>query len=139
MQLLEVELRTHQVKLTVNLAVNVPPVKLDRILIEQVILNLSRNAIEAMDEVNEQERELKITTFYGKISEVEVNVEDTGPGISNQQIKQIFEPFHTTRQKGMGMGLTISQSIIEAHQGHLWAVENNRRGTIFSFTLPLSE
>ena len=136
-QLLNVELRSHDVKLILNLADNMPLVVVDRILIEQVILNLARNAIEAMDNIEIPQRLLKINTLAQGSSEIEVSIEDAGPGLSSDEIRQIFEPFHTTKENGMGMGLAICHSIIETHHGRLWAASNDHGGTIFSFTLPL--
>lgn len=137
LHLLKVELRTHQVQLILNLDSVMKEVIVDKILIEQVIFNLARNALEAMDEVNETERILRISTCQNKNSEIEVSIEDSGPGISETNIKKIFESFYSTKDSGMGMGLTISRSIIEAHHGKLWATENSHGGTTFSFTLPL--
>ncbi|MDH5392488.1 MAG: ATP-binding protein [Gammaproteobacteria bacterium] len=137
MSLIAVELRSHNVKLVLKLADDLPLLSIDRILIEQVMLNLSRNAIEAMDEIAESERLLHISTVGVKPAEIEVCIEDQGPGMTIEQIKNIFEPFHTTKAEGMGMGLTISQSIIKSHHGRLWAIQNDCGGTTFCFTLPL--
>jgi len=137
LQLLKVELRSHEVTLTVNLASNLLLTFLDRILIEQVILNLSRNAIEAMDDIEASKRLLKIETFMNKGKQIEFRIEDSGPGLTATEIKRIFEPFHTTKKNGMGLGLAISHSIVEAHHGHLWAIPNDQGGTIFCFTLPV--
>ena len=138
MALIAVELRSHNVNLILKLADDLPLLYVDRILIEQVILNLSRNAIEAMDEITESQRLLQISTVFVKQGEIEVYIEDQGPGMTIEQIKRIYEPFHTSKSEGMGMGLTISQSIIETHQGRLWAVQNAYGGTTFCFTLPLN-
>lgn len=135
--LLEVEIRSHNVNLKLTLAEDMPYVFVDKILIEQVVFNLIRNALEAMDEIKVPLRELQIHTSVGKLKEVEINIDDSGPGMPVDQLKKIFDAFHTTKVEGMGMGLAISHSIIEAHHGHLWAVPNNHGGTTFSFTLPL--
>lgn len=137
LQLLKVELRSHQVQLILDLEKDLPKTLADRILIEQVVHNLSRNAIEAMDSINHSKRILKITTSAAKSGGIEVNIKDSGAGMNVDQLKQVFEPFHTTKVNGMGLGLVICQSIIDAHQGRLWAVSNEHTGTIFSFTLPL--
>ena len=135
--LLEVEIRSHNVILKLALGENMTCVFVDKILIEQVVFNLIRNALEAMDEIKEPLRELQIQTSVGKLNEVEINIDDSGPGMPVDQLKKIFDAFHTTKIEGMGMGLAISHSIISAHHGRLWAVPNNHGGTTFSFTLPL--
>jgi len=135
--LLEVEIRSHNVILKLALGENMTCVFVDKILIEQVVFNLIRNALEAMDEIKEPLRELQIQTSVGKLNEVEINIDDSGPGMPVDQLKKIFDAFHTTKIEGMGMGLAISHSIIAAHHGRLWAVPNNHGGTTFSFTLPL--
>lgn len=137
MSLIAVELRSHNVKLILELADDLPLLLLDRILIEQVILNLSRNAMEAMEEIDESQRLLQISTVAVRQAKIEVCIEDQGPGMTIDQIKRIFEPFHTSKSEGMGMGLTISQSIVETHHGRLWAIQNDCGGTTFCFTLPL--
>lgn len=137
MRLIQIELRSHNVKLKLDLDSTLPKIMLDRILIEQVILNLSRNAIEAMESTDESRRFLKIRTFMNQENEVQVNVEDTGPGMDDDDIKRMFEMFHTTKDNGMGMGLTISHSIVSAHYGRLWADKGAHGETIFKFTLPV--
>jgi len=134
--LLNVEIRTHNVKLELNLAEDLPELFIDKILIEQVIFNLVRNALEAMDDMDINLRTLKIKTSKGQLNEIEISIDDAGPGLSISKIKHIFEPFNTTKTDGMGMGLTICHSIIEAHHGRIWAVQNNHGGTTFIFTLP---
>jgi len=134
-KLLKVELRSHSVKLSLDLVDNLPLVLLDRILIEQVVLNLSRNAMEAMDVINPSQRILKISTSVGRSNGIEVSVEDSGPGLTNQEIKKVFEPFYTTKLNGTGLGLVICNSIIKAHQGRLWVVPGENGGSVFSFFL----
>lgn len=136
LKLLAVEIRAHKVKLKLNFAKNMPDILVDKILLEQVIFNLARNALEAMDDIQESSRVLVIQTSINKSREVEVSIDDSGPGIPDSIIKNIFETFYTTKENGMGMGLAISYSIIEAHHGHMWAVPNDHNGTTFSFTLP---
>ena len=137
MQLLAVELRLHNVRMNLSLEDCLPLVCVDKILIEQVIFNLARNAIEAMNSIDDSQRILQINTSASRINEIEISVEDSGPGLPAEQIKKIFAPFHTTKDDGMGMGLAISKSIVNAHQGRLWAVSNEPEGTIFSFTVPI--
>jgi C4-dicarboxylate-specific signal transduction histidine kinase len=116
-----------------------PPVYVDRIQIEQVLLNLVRNGVEAMADVLPAERELTISTSLPSDGTVQVAVRDTGTGLSAEHRERLFEPFFTTKPQGMGMGLAISRSILEAHGQKLWATANGDRGTTFCFTLPVSD
>jgi two-component system sensor kinase FixL len=109
------------------------PVMVDRIQIQQVILNLVRNALEALQAV--QHRELKIITRVLDAETVEVAVIDTGPGIAPEVAARLFQPFVTTKRHGMGVGLSISRTIIEAHGGKLWSESNPGGGTTFRLTL----
>ncbi len=108
-------------------------VLVDKIQIQQVMLNLMRNAIEAMQEMSR--RELMVSTVEIDADTVEVVVTDTGPGIAKEIVHQLFQPFVTTKADGMGIGLSISRTIIEAHGGRLWVEPNPKGGTIFRFTL----
>ncbi len=105
----------------------------DKIQIQQVLLNLIRNAMEAMQD--RPRRELTISTLAAGDAMVEIRVADTGPGIADQITAQLFQPFVTTKAKGMGIGLSISRTIIEAHGGKLWAEPNPGGGTLFHLTL----
>jgi PAS domain S-box-containing protein len=135
-QLIAVEARAHQVNIALALAPSDVWVMGDSVLIEQVVLNLTRNAIEAMDVLPVERRRLTISTFVNA-NMVEVAVSDAGPGLNAEQREQIFRPFYTTKSQGMGMGLSISRSIIEAHGGQLSATVNGEGGTTFSFVLPI--
>jgi PAS domain S-box-containing protein len=108
----------------------------DRVQLQQVLLNLVVNAIEAMSSVEERPRELLITTRNLEAGQVQVTVKDTGPGIDPNALDKIFDPFYTTKPGGMGMGLSISRSILQAHGGRLWAAAKDGPGTIFHFTVP---
>ncbi|WP_439370346.1 AAA family ATPase [Bradyrhizobium sp. DASA03120] len=108
----------------------------DRVQLQQVVLNLIVNAIEAMGAVEEGRRELLISSESADTKDVRVAVQDSGPGIKPEQIDLIFRPFHTTKASGMGMGLSICQSIIAAHGGRLWAEADQPSGATFRFTLP---
>lgn len=108
----------------------------DRVQLQQVVLNLILNAVEAMSAAGEGPRELSISTGPGDRGGILVAVADSGPGIDPQHLDLVFKPFHTTKPSGMGMGLSICQSIIAAHGGRLWAEANRPRGAIFQFTLP---
>lgn len=125
-----------EVELHLNLAPELPPVMGDRIQLQQVILNLILNARDAMNEVRNDPRELLITTLKNKTGEVVVAVRDSGKGLDPKEVQKIFDPFFTTKAEGMGLGLSISRTIIEDHHGTLWAIPNNDRGTTVQFTLP---
>jgi signal transduction histidine kinase len=100
-----------------------------------VILNLIMNAIEAMNEVGEGSRTLLISTSVDTPDSVIVAIRDSGPGLKPESLDHLFDPFYTTKPAGMGMGLSICRSIIEAHGGRLWATANAPRGAVFQFTL----
>jgi PAS domain S-box-containing protein len=108
----------------------------DRVQLQQVVMNLILNAVEAMTSVEEGERDLLISTELSLRSGILVAVRDTGPGVDRERLDQIFKPFYTTKASGIGMGLSICRSIIDAHGGQLWAEANQPRGTVFRFTLP---
>src|SRR5262249_26091284 len=107
----------------------------DRVQLQQVVLNLILNAIEAMGSVEAEARELLINTEQDH-SGVFVSVRDSGPGIDSAHLERVFEAFYTTKSSGLGMGLSICRSIIDAHGGRLWAGANEPTGAIFQFTLP---
>ncbi len=134
---LESQLRNKKVNLTLDLEDNLPPVLADIIQIEQVLINLLKNGIEAMSG-NEQPAITVVTRRTDK-KRVELCVIDSGHGISEDKLKRIFNPFFTTKTSGMGMGLSISSSIIEAHDGKLYAENNPVSGARFCFTLPVTE
>jgi len=123
------------VTLRLDLDPELPPVEVDRIQIEQVLVNLVRNAAEAMRGLDRQA--IGISTQRSGPRHVEVAVADTGPGIPADVAAQLFEPFVTTKKKGMGVGLSISRTIVEAHGGRIWMVPNPGGGTIFRFQLPV--
>jgi C4-dicarboxylate-specific signal transduction histidine kinase len=131
------ELRRNRVELHTQLADGLPRVLADRIQLQQVILNLIINGIEAMSGVGEGRRELLISSAKHEDGGVLVAVRDSGVGLDSKGPDQLFKPFHTTKPNGMGMGLAISRSIIEAHVGRLWATANAPRGASFQFTLPI--
>ena len=112
------------------------PVHGDRVQLQQVVLNLILNAVEAMSSVEEGARELSISTKQNEASDYLVAVRDSGPGIDPEQMEGVFAPFYTTKTSGIGMGLSICRSIIAAHGGRLWAEANQPRGAMFQFTLP---
>jgi len=119
-----------------HLVAGLPLVQGDRVQLQQVIMNLIINAIEALSSLSEGSRELVISTGKGEPDGVLVEVRDSGPGLSSPGLERIFEAFCTTKPGGLGMGLSICRSIIEAHGGRLWATAAQPRGAIFQFTLP---
>jgi len=129
------EVRRNGVALRAQLEGNIPPVLGDRVQLQQVVLNLIMNGIEAMSTVGDRARELIISTRSGEIDQVHVTVQDSGIGLDPQRMERIFDAFYTTKSEGMGMGLAISRSIVENHDGRLWAVPNDGPGATFQFTL----
>jgi PAS domain S-box-containing protein len=130
------EVRKNHVRLKTQLSADLPLILADRIQLQQVILNLMINAIEALTAVPDAERVLQITTTAGPSGDVGLTMGDSGPGLGQEKLEEIFGAFYTTKPDGMGMGLAVSRSIIEAHGGSLWADKNEPRGAIFQFTLP---
>jgi PAS domain S-box-containing protein len=131
------ELLKHRVSLHTQLVTGLPLIKGDRIPLQQVILNLILNADEAMSGIDEGAREMRISTGREDSNGVLVTVRDFGPGLDPESVDHLFEAFYTTKPDGLGMGLAICRSIIEAHGGRLWAAANEPRGAVFQFTLPL--
>jgi signal transduction histidine kinase len=117
-------------------AEDLPPIAGDRIQLQQVILNLLRNASDAMSAVEDRPRDLVIRTERDDEDRVRLSVQDAGVGIDAQAADRLFEAFYTTKSDGMGMGLSVSRSIIEAHHGRLWATANDGPGATFSFFVP---
>jgi C4-dicarboxylate-specific signal transduction histidine kinase len=134
--LLEGELRRNAISLQTDMPENLPPVVVDRVLLQQVILNLIVNAMEAMGAVSDRARVLRIRTEGQSSGNIVVLVQDSGVGVDPELPNRMFEAFYTTKVQGIGMGLTISRSIIEAHGGRLWAVANDGPGSSFRFALP---
>jgi C4-dicarboxylate-specific signal transduction histidine kinase len=130
------EIQKSGVVLKMNLAGDLPRVLGDRIQLQQVILNLVMNGIEAMSGLNEGPRELLVGSGKDEPQGVRVAVRDSGPGLGPKSLDHLFTAFYTTKPQGMGMGLPISRSIIEAHGGRLWATANHDKGATFQFTLP---
>ena len=136
-ELLRNEVHRHEVSVRTELGQALPPVLGDRIQLQQVLLNLLTNAIEAMSGGGQAPRELSIASVPADAHGVLVTVADSGPGLSQASRGRLFEAFHTTKPQGMGMGLAISRSIVEAHGGRLWASANVPRGAVFRFTVPI--
>jgi signal transduction histidine kinase len=127
------------VSVQTRLAERLAAVEGDRVQLQQVILNLVLNAAEAMSAVDERTRELWVSTEQSRTNGVLVAVRDSGPGIDPAHIERVFEAFYTTKSSGVGLGLSICRSIIDAHGGRLWADANEPGGAAFQFTLPDSE
>jgi C4-dicarboxylate-specific signal transduction histidine kinase len=130
------ELERNRVLLRTQLADNLPRVTGDRVQLQQVILNLLRNSSDAMSAVNDRPRELVFKTELDDGDRVCLSVRDTGKGFDQQTMDQLFHAFYTTKDGGMGMGLSVSRSIIENHQGRLWATPNDGPGVTFTFSIP---
>jgi len=126
----------HDAKLVMDLATDLPTISGDRIHLQQVVLNLAHNGVEAMAGAGAAEREITLRTRAQEDRSVVVEVTDSGPGIDPGLLTRMFDPFFTTKPEGLGMGLTICSSIIEAHGGRLWAAKNPDRGLTVRFTVP---
>jgi len=129
------EARRKKVALRTELATNLPSIMGDRVQIQQVVMNLILNGIEAMSTVEDRQRDLVIRTQRNEGDEIRVSVQDSGIGFDPLSAERIFHAFHSTKPGGMGMGLSISRSIIESHGGRLWATLNDGPGATFQFTL----
>jgi signal transduction histidine kinase len=136
-ELARVEARHRGVDVKLEIGSNLPHALIDRVQIQQVLLNLLRNAFEAMDG-QERERRVRVSA---RLSDggVHIDVSDNGPGLSEEVARDLFKPFTTTKKSGMGLGLSLSRSIIEAHEGKMWASSRAGDGTTFHFTLPAAE
>jgi PAS domain S-box-containing protein len=135
--LLKTELRRNNITVQTDLADRLPPIRGDRVQMQQVLLNLIINAIEAMGAVVTRPRSLAITTAADAAG-VALSVADCGIGLDERALERIFEPFYSNKPQGMGIGLAISRSIVEAHGGRLWAIRNAEVGATFQFRLPFS-
>jgi two-component system sensor histidine kinase DctS len=133
----EIDARKAGVEIRVEIPGDLPEVYADKIMIEQVVLNLVKNGIEAMEATGPGRREVTVSARAGEGRAVEVAVADRGHGITPEQTERLFTPFYTTKPQGMGMGLNICRSIVEFHDGRLWTEPNGGGGTVFVFTLPV--
>jgi two-component system, LuxR family, sensor kinase FixL len=136
--LAETDARLNNVRLRIESDSNLPTVFADPIQLQQVVLNLVRNAIDAMSDVPEMQREVTLSTRLLPEGEIEIVVADHGTGLAPEAAEHLFNPFFTTKSGGTGLGLAISRSIVRAHGGRLWHTPNERRGARFHFTLPVS-
>lgn len=138
-ELLRLEAERLQLRIEVALAADLPAVYADKVMVEQVLLNLVKNAIEAMREIPATKRALRIEGRRTLDGEVELRVLDRGAGLSPEQQGQVFSPFFTTKSDGLGIGLAICRSIIEYHEGRLFFEPRDGGGSVFGFTLPLAQ
>jgi C4-dicarboxylate-specific signal transduction histidine kinase len=136
--LIRIELSRNCISPRVELSNDLPLISQDRIQLQQVILNLIMNAIEAMSEIDEPQRKLLIASAKDGATGVLVAIRDSGVGLDEKSLDRLFEAFFTTKARGMGMGLAVSQTILQAHGGRLWATPNASQGATFQFTLPAS-
>ena len=137
--LAQYQLRRSEILLETRLGRHLPLVRGDRVQLQQVLLNLIINAIEAMSGIKERPRELTIVSASDGPDTVSVEVRDSGTGLDPEHAPHLFEPFYTTKAEGLGIGLSISRSIVEAHSGRLSAAANAPHGTVFIFSLPVNE
>jgi PAS domain S-box-containing protein len=137
--LAQYELRRNDIVLETRLAQGLPRVRGDRVQCQQVLLNLIVNAIEAMSEIRERRRELTIVSATDGPDGVRIEVRDSGTGLDPERATHLFEPFYTTKSEGLGIGLSISRSIVEAHGGRLWAGANTPHGAVFCIWIPVEE
>ena len=136
MELTRREMTRNAVLVRLQLTEGLPAVEGDRVQLQQVVLNLVMNAVEAMSMAGKEYRELLVSSEKTASDGVLVAVRDSGPGIAPESADRLYESFYTTKPTGLGMGLSICHSIIEAHRGRLWATANTPEGAVFQFTLP---
>jgi C4-dicarboxylate-specific signal transduction histidine kinase len=127
------------ISVSTRLVDGLPPVHGDRVQLQQVLVNLILNAVEAMSSVEDGTRELSIRAEQSQTGGTLVAVHDSGPGVDPVNPEQVFEPFYTTKTSGIGMGLAICQTIIDGHGGRLWMCANEPRGAVFQFILPTAQ
>jgi two-component system sensor kinase FixL len=136
-QLVHGDAALHKIRVSVEADSGLPPVQGDKIQLQQVVLNLLMNAFDAMRDCPATERNVVVRAEMEGTRIIKVSARDRGTGLSAGNLDRIFRPFFTTKREGLGMGLSISRAIIEAHGGRLWAENNPDRGASFYFTVPL--
>ena len=132
------ELKTNKVETRLELSEGMPKILADRVQLQQVVLNLMMNAIEAMGTVQNGARVLGVNSELRDGRDILITVKDSGPGIDPENLDRIFDRFFTTKSNGMGMGLSICRSIVEAHNGRLWAEPGGGPGSVFRISLPIN-
>jgi C4-dicarboxylate-specific signal transduction histidine kinase len=135
--LIDREIRQNQISIQMQLSDDMPPINGDRVQLQQVLLNLLLNSIESLRSVAVGSRRLVIASAKSNSNSVLISVHDTGKGFSSSDLDCLFDPFYTTKSDGMGIGLSISRSIVESHGGRIWAKPNSPHGAVFHFTLPI--
>jgi len=130
------DLERGRIQIRLEFEKDLPPVSADRVQLQQVMLNLIGNASDAMKEIQDRPRELLITTQREAPDSVRVTVQDTGVGFEPQEAERMFAAFYTTKAGGMGIGLSVSRSIIQSHHGELWATSTAGQGAAFAFRIP---
>jgi len=138
-ELTQSEVARRGASLQANLGANLPAVTGDRVQLQQVLLNLIINAVDAMSALTDRPRVVRIGAHEAESKSILIAVEDSGVGLNPEQAARLFDAFYTTKAAGLGMGLSISRSIVEAHGGKLWATPNEGPGATFQFTLPIEE
>jgi C4-dicarboxylate-specific signal transduction histidine kinase len=134
--LAEADLARNRVALRMQLATDLPKISGDRVQLQQVILNLIANAIDSMNNLVDRAKELVISSFIGDERSIKIGVRDSGTGLSAEASNRLFEPFFTTKKEGLGLGLSITRTIVEGHGGRLHATTNTDHGATFEFSLP---
>ncbi len=137
--LLDAELKSNNIALELKLASDLPPIFGDAVQLQQVILNLLVNGIEAIRAANPRRRTLTVKSERPPADRIQISVIDSGRGVEPGSASQLFEAFYTTKTDGLGMGLAISRSIIEAHGGAIWADANGESGATFQFAIPIAD
>jgi two-component system, LuxR family, sensor kinase FixL len=137
--LVRVEATARQVKLEAEVPGDLPLVRGDPVHLQQVLLNVILNGMDAINGASRGSRRVSVTALLDGAQTVEIAVSDTGSGIPADKLAHVFDPFFTTKPNGMGMGLPVSRTIIEAHGGRFWAENNSSGGATFRFTLPIAE
>ena len=136
--LVQADAAARQVKIAFSATPGLPTVSGDRVHLQQVMLNLLVNAMDALEGCAPDQRTIQVSALRLDPATVEVRVVDNGPGIPGESLERLFEPFFTTKSNGMGMGLPVSKTIIEAHKGKLWAENRPEGGACFCFTVPVA-
>jgi len=139
MRFTDPRIKQHNVRVHVDMPQENLAVSVDRIQVQQVVLNLVCNAIDAMKNIPEDDRTLTVTLRRNSDTHIEIEVRDTGHGFSSKDLERLFYPFFTTKPDGLGIGLSVSRSIVEMHGGELWARPNRNDGSAFTFTLPVAQ
>jgi signal transduction histidine kinase len=137
MALLYDEAVRRRISIHTDLAPDLPKVEVDRVQLQQVVLNLVMNGMDAIGSANSAEKDLLIKSRTAGEKEISIQIEDSGIGLTAESADKIFDTFFTTKSQGIGMGLSISRSIVESHEGRLWATPRPGGGTIFQFTVPV--